>query len=840
MPLFALSIRQVRRRPGRAILTLLGISVGVASIVAIMITVRTTRRSYREMFDTLTGRARLEIVAEALGSFSEADAAAAARVAGVEHAIAVIQKPVAILTPSGTVPATALGVDVERDRLARDYVLRKGALLSEEKGALLEAGFAAANDLDVGKSVTLLTNRGTQRLPIVGLLEPRGVAASALGAIVVMPLPIAQDVFGMGRQINSLQLLLSEGARDQDVEAAVSRGLPPGLFVQVPAARGAMGQETLRPTETGLTALSVVSLVAGAFVILNTFRMNLGERRRQIAILRSIGATRRQILSMVLREAVVLGTVGTLAGIVLGLLLAQAMVSALLPALGLSSPILELTAAPFLFAAVVGPGISLAASYFPARLASRRAPLPELLGIGAIRGERVRYWPAVVGLAAIVANLFILIAFFNDLIPSDWLDLYIPAGMTSFLVGSVLVLPLLLGPLSAVVHGLVGAAFGSTGRLALKQLRRLPNRTALTVGVLVIAMVVTIGMGNTILSNIADIEDWHNRAITADFFVRSVMPNLGTMLAPPVDAAAREKIARLPGIETVERISFFPSHSGNEKFLLLARDFESARPLPLDLEKGDPEEVQRRLKEGEVVVASVLSKRLGVGPGDPIKLPTRKGQVEVRVCGVTTDYTVGGMVFYADWEATKDLLQHEDVDALLVCAEPGKMAAAEEHLREFCKSENLQLQSTAELHAVIDGLVGRVAGFLWALMALSFLVASMGIVNTLTMNVLEQTRQIGVLRAIAMTRRQIRRLIFAQAAAVGFLALLPGVLAGIGLAYLVHLTNSVVLGNPVGFSVHGGFVLACAAAAVLTSIAAAIPPAERAARLNVCQALQYE
>src|SRR5205807_569538 len=246
-----------------------------------------------------------------MGGFDERLAERLAGVSGVRAAVPVIQTPAAILGRSGAVPVLALGVDPTRDGAARDYQLRSGRGLDEASGVLLEAGFAAGQGFELGQPARLLTAGGLTQLPVVGLLEPYGPAAFNGGAVALPAPGEAQGRFGMTGQVNTVRLVLVDGADPRQVEAAVGRLLPAGLFVQEPAARGAAGRDAMNATENGLATLSVSSPVAGAFVILNAFLMNLGERRRQLAILRALGATRRQITRLLLREALLLGLAGT-------------------------------------------------------------------------------------------------------------------------------------------------------------------------------------------------------------------------------------------------------------------------------------------------------------------------------------------------------------------------------------------------------------------------------------------------------------------------------------------------------------------------------------------------
>jgi putative ABC transport system permease protein len=193
-----------------------------------------------------------------------------------------------------------------------------------------------------------------------------------------------------------------------------------------------------------------------------------------------------------------------------------------------------------------------------------------------------------------------------------------------------------------------------------------------------------------------------------------------------------------------------------------------------------------------------------------------------------------------DRSVAHDLLGIEGIDGLIVRADPQDLAAVGASLRELCKSQGLILQSYAELVSLIDGMVNSVVGSLWMLLALGCLIAAMGLVNTLTMNIMEQTREIGMLRVVAMTRSQVRMMIFAQALFLGIMGIVPGVLVGVLVQYAIGLSSNVVLGHDVAFTLRPGLFLGSIVIGLVLVLLASLIPAERAARLQVAAALQYE
>jgi putative ABC transport system permease protein len=819
--LWKYTAREIQRRPGRTLLTLLGIVIGVAASVAISLTVQATRQAHRAMFEVAAGRAALEVIAEGMGGFEEKAASPVKAIPGVRAAVPVIQTPAALIGAGGAVPVMVLGVDPRRDRAARDYFLREGRPLGRGDGLLLETGFAGANHFALGNKVRLMTTTEDARLPVVGLLEPQGAAAFNGGAVAFMTLSTAQRLFGLKGKINSLELVLAEDADPRQV---------------------AMGRDLMAVNEQGLATLSVGSLVAGAFVILNAFLMSLGERRRQLAILRALGATRSQVTRLLLREALLLGGAGTVIGLAVGWGLAVGLHGIMARLLAVTLPELSWSPEPFLLGLILGPGMALAATYLPARRAGRRAPLEDLLHQRGLRTEEVRRWPGYVGLAFLIVTLFLVLGIVRDWFPAA-VGLALTAPATGlFLVGCVLIVPLILRPLMRLAGRSLTPLLGTEGKLAMRQLQRHQGRTALTVGVLLIGVVFAVGFGQSLVNNVRHIHEWIDNLGVADFYLRGAWPDAAASITTAAlpEAAADEVAALDSRVERVDKFRYILTRAGGRPVAVMAYTFAEGRPAPLTYADGDPREVVRRLVRGEVVIGTALGQRLGLARGDRITVETPHGPRALRIAGTIAEYTGGGIALYLDWATAKRLFDLKDVHTLLVSVHKGEAAVVGPRLKEYCDRHGYLFQSHAELRRTLDEQMAGFLGLVWSLVGLVFVVAGLGVVNTLTMNVLEQTRELGTLRAVGMKRGQVRKLVLAQAVALGVISLMPGVVGGIILAYLVNLTTYPLMGQPVGFHLDGWLVAGGFLAGMVIALLAALLPARRAVRLQVIEALQYE
>jgi putative ABC transport system permease protein len=833
--LLRLSVRQMRARPGRSALTLLGIVIGVAAVVAVWASIGLVRGGFRAMFDSVSGRATFEVVAEGDAHLDPGLAADLAGVSGVEAAVPTVQGSAALMLDGKTAPVFVVGIDPARDREVRRYSLREGTFL-EGPGVLLEGGFADSLGLGLGDGLVLFTARGPRPVLVTGLLEPEGAAIMMGGSVVFMRQADAQRLLGLGDRVSAVHLVLAEGAAEEQVRGDVERLLPVGAGIQRPASRGQLALDTMAGTELAMGNAAVLSVVLGAFIILNTFLMNLGERRRQLATLRACGATRGQVGRMILAEAALLGSIGGLLGVPLGYLVSWAMASSMQEVLSVPLPAISFGLDAVALALVLGPGVSMLAALLPALLTRGVSPL-ELVRRQAVVDPRRQRWAAAPGMVLLVGTAVLAEGLIAGRIGAEWSA----ASSALALASAIMIAPALLRPLVGGLGFLTRPLQGVTEVIALRQLLRSPLRNSLTVGVLGGALAMSIGMGNSVLSNVRNLREWTDRTIVGDFLVRSVMPDPMLTVVPSLPSSVGEEIAAIDGIDDVRPVKFLRVQVDGQRAMLLARELPADGSIHLHLTQGGvPDEVRAGLERGEVVLGQRLSQELGKGAGASVVLDTPSGPRSMKVAGTVTEFTGGGMALYLEWEQAQHLFEFEGADVFLIDAAHGQEPAVQADLEELTRSKGLLLQSHQGFRDLIDEMNAGVIGALWALLGVLFLVASFGVVNTLTMNVLEQTRELGLLRAVAMTRAQVRRTVVAQAAAMALVSFVPGGLAGLLLAYLMNAAAPALLGVELEFTLHWGFIASTfLVAGVITALAGGLP-ALRASRLDVVEALHYE
>jgi putative ABC transport system permease protein len=826
--------REMRRHPGRALLTLSSVAIGVAAVLAVGLSTGSARRAYHEMFQTITGRAALEITAAGGGPLDGSLLDVVRQTPGVAAAVPLVQRNAIMYYSGGRMKLQALGIDPSLDAAVRDYDLVEGRTLSKSTGVLLDAALAHNLGVRVGEAVKLLVRRGLVATTVVGLVKPRSGSAVTGGGVLFMPLATAQRRFATVGKLDRIQVVLTEGTDLSAVQSRLRQQLPTGVQVQPPTTRSSLAEETMLALENGLRLATAFSLLAAVFIIMNTFLMNVGQRRRQLAVMRAIGATRRQISGLLAREAMLLALVGTLLGIVAGLAGAKLLNSTMSSLFQTALPSIVLRPLPLVVAIGFGLGVSILGAVLPARQAARVTPQEGMSGVasGDVEGHSRR--GVLVGLAVTLTAAGLLAACLVGWLPSEASVVVTVVA----LIGLVLMLPFVLRPLTYLGEFVLRPVAGIEARLARRQLLRHYGRTTLTIGVLFVAVSTGLGLANSVVDNVADVRHWYQTAIVGDFFVRAAMPDMEIGLSAAVPESVGTDIQGIDGVTRIDSVRFVSAKVNDQPAFVVA--LRSEFRSPSEIQQGDSPLLESLPQDDRVTIGSVLAQRTGLHAGDSITLDTSDGPRQLPISAVANEYAAGGLTIRMNRALAERLLNIEGVDAYIVKAEHKKLKQVEQSLRDVCAKQGMLLQSYADLTAIIESMMSGVVGSLWGLLVLGLIVASFGVVNTLGMNVLEQTRELGLLRVVAMTRCQVRKAIVAQAAMLGLLGVVPGLLAGMAMAYVMNLSTLPVIGHPVAFRLHPLLLLGGFLAAMTIVLAAAWIPAERAARLEIVNALHYE
>jgi putative ABC transport system permease protein len=416
----------------------------------------------------------------------------------------------------------------------------------------------------------------------------------------------------------------------------------------------------------------------------------------------------------------------------------------------------------------------------------------------------------------------------------------VPGGIT-LLLAFVATTPLLLPPIVKGLAFLIPRRLRVEGALAVEQILRQPVRTALTTGVLVVAVSNGIGLGHAIRDNVDDVLGWYGRMMRADWVLSHAGMLQGVADAQTVDSQDVEtSIRELPGVAEVEGLGVTTGRIGGGACVIVARDVPADQPLPLEPVNTTVAEVRAALARGDAVAGTVLARRTGIKAGDEVAVEVFGRTVPVKVAALVVDYTSGGASLHVRRDVGRRLFGMQSADILLVTAEPGRAESLREPLERIVADHAMILRSFGEVKRFVDAIVGGVVSSLWAILGLGFVVGSLGVANTVTMNVLEKKRTFGLLRAVGMTRGQVTRMVVLESVLLGAAGGIIGLAAGMVTALFIQLSSQPLLGHPVSVTFRPAVVAANLAAAVAVTALAAWLPARRAVRMDLLEAISAE
>ena len=861
--LWRITLREILGRPGRALFTLAGIIVAVTAVVAVRITAITMEQSYHQMYESLTGRTDLEIIVEGGGMFPQsvvdrlvgpsratvlegstpstfvAENGPAHGIPGIRVASPIYQQPTNLFVADRHDPVPVLLFGVEPiDYQVRAYSLGTETPIEQASGMLLEDVYARNFGLNRGDTVTLFTRAGLQEVEVGDTVRLGTDAKSAAQiGLAVLPLEAVQYWFRKPGQINQIDLILNSDIDPYEKMAEIAAVLPAECTVRIPPIRLQMSRSTIASAEQGLRFAYAISLMLAAVMILNTFMMNVSERRRQVAVLRALGTTRGQIVTMFLREGLLLGIAGSVIGCVVGAMAAKSLTGAMGGLYHVDMPQLHITWEPFIVALICGPGLAILSAYIPARLAGSVTPVEGMRPAIQEEDSPLPRKTVFVGACGLILTTFGLAGCILELLPAD---LAIPVGC-GFILSLIMTIPVLLTPLLRFFGRIMRWIFGIESRVAERMVGRRRTRTTLTIGVLYIAIGGSVALGTAILNNVDEVQQWQATAYSGDYFIHATDLNrIGDRMVTLPDPVVKA-VSAVPGIATVQRLGFRSDAMVAERQMhVIYEEVLPERSLPFMLRTGDEASVREGLASGGVVIGETVSHRLKVDIGDTVPIRCRDGVYDAKIVGMATDFVAGGMTVHCSWATGCRLFDAEDPGFLAVVTEPSQRDTVGTELQRICDANGLMLTSFAVMQQQLSSVVTGIVAGLWAVIALSFVVAAFGVTNTLTMNVLEQTRDLALLRVIAMTRDQVRRTVLAQAAMLGAIGIGLGLCGGLLGAYTTNLCLPAVLGYSVHFRLDPMLMLGTAVGGFIVTLIAAWFPAARASRLNLLIALHYE
>jgi putative ABC transport system permease protein len=728
------------------------------------------------------------------------------------------------------IPSTVgnLGLEYDPDQQISSLHLIAGSAPATSDDVVMDAATAQGYGFSVGQRVRVLSAAvPPQTFTITGIAQFGSDNNLAGATIAAFALPTAQRELGQTGLLDDINVVAAPGADKAAVHAAIARVLPSG--VQVVTGQTVINESTSSVSQalsffnTALLVFALISLFVGAFTIYNTFSIIVGQRTRELALLRVVGASRRQVFRSVLGEAAIVGLVSSAIGVGLGVLAAIGL-EALVNGLGNSLPSGPLTFEPrtAIVGLAVGTVVTVLSAIGPARNAVRIPPVAALAdrpvdetGTGFISTGRRRL---IVGAALGVAGVALLAIGLSKPVVA-----LVGAGAACIFVGVAMLAPAVARPLSSVLGRPLAALLGTPGQLGRENSMRNPRRTAQTASALMVGLALVSAMAVFGASLSESATSSVDQAISADLLVTA---NGTGQLSTTVPGAA----AAVPGITATETVyrDQFEFKSAVQTITGVAPQ-QLASTIILRMTSGSP----AALTQGDLLIDSTTAKtdHLVVGDTVPVKF-AYTGPTTMRIGGIyqanalIESYLVSSGFFLAHFR------QPAPAAVLLRTGSTSVDSAVTQALAQY---PDAQVQTRAQFEQAQVSSVNQLLNLVYALLALAVLIALIGIVNTLMLSVLERTREIGLLRAVGMRRPQVRAMIRSESVILATFGALIGIVIGtlMGLALVSSLRQQGITETTVPVVRLVEFLVL---AAVLGLVAASWP-ARRAARLDVLAAI---
>ncbi|MGA8207347.1 MAG: ABC transporter permease [Candidatus Dormiibacterota bacterium] len=830
--MWKVTVKGLLARKLRLGLTALSIILGVAFVSGTLVLTATLNSTISTLYGNVYRHVDFQVQAPGVRNIPESLLGSLRKVPGVAYAAGGVSGYAQFVAHDGSPittglePATGLSFDPNTQLSPFRLVQGRGPTTSDE--VVMDEVTAQRYRFSVGERVRILLPGAPQTFTISGIARLVGAGAVPGATFAAFDLPTAQRLFGAVGQLYSIDILTSPGANLHQVRRDVVSLLPPGLTLvtgrTLTRQQVKSTDQSLAPLSSALLIFGFIALFVGGFTVFNTFSIIVGQRTRELALLRMLGASRRQVFQSVLLEAAIVGLVASLIGLGLGVLAASGL-QAGLSALGIPLPSGPLVVgfSTVLAALAVGLGVTVASAVSPAWRAVR---IPPVVAITAWTGEEEassRRRVLVGGVFAFVSLGLLGLGLAQSAVAA------VGVGAAGIFIAAAILAPLVARAMASVLGRPLAKVFGVSGRLGRENSMRSPRRTAqgataLMVGLAVVSAVAVLGasLAKSATSSV-------DNAISADLLVTSSSGTFGPAVAT--------KVAHLPGVSstcTIYGAQFEVQHSLVSVDGVCIKGFREN--VILRMEAGAS---TAALARGELLVDATTAhtRHLEVGSMVALSFPQGPGS-RIRVGGIyqpnalIPNYVVSDAFFRAH-------LPGQLPGGIAVSGTRSAKSLEREVSKALAPYPTLSVQTRAQFEATQAGAINQALGLVYALLALAVIIAFIGVVNTLLLAVFERTHEIGLLRAVGMKRRQVRAMIRSEAVILSLFGATAGVVLGTALG--AALTSSLkqqqnISAIVIPFSSLAVFLVIAA----ILGLVAATWPARRAARLDVLAAIAAE
>ncbi|MGW6959607.1 ABC transporter permease [Streptomyces chartreusis] len=706
---------------------------------------------------------------------------------------------------------------------------------------MVDADTADKHDLKLGDELRTIAATGDIRARIVGIASWKVTNPGA--AVVYFDTETAQrGLLGATGRFTQVSVTAADGVSDAKLKQDVAQALDGSYKVQTAKESADENRKDVGAfmdvIKYAMLGFAGIAFLVGIFLIINTFSMLVAQRTREIGLMRAIGSSRRQVNRSVLVEALLLGFIGSVLGVAAGVGIAVGLMKLMsMAGMNLSTDDLTVKVTTPVVGLILGVVVTVLAAYLPARRAGKVSPMAALRDAGTPADGKAGWVRALIGLVLTGAGAFALYAAATADKASDG-ALMLGGGVVLSLIGFVVIGPLLAGAVVRVISAVLLRAFGPVGRMAERNALRNPRRTGATGAALMIGLALVACLSAVGSSMVASATSELDKSVGADYIVMSQQQ--------PIVPQAEKAMQQTPGLAHVTRYkdvdATLTSPDGKtDDTGITAADPTYAEDLRRTTTQGT---LSAAYGKDAMSVGSDYAKKHGVRVGDTISVAFKGGETaKLKVAAITDDDTsIDQGARYTSIETLSKYLPADRTPQSVMMfgkAKEGQEEAAYAALKKSLDSyPQYQVRDQTDYKEELKDQVGQLLNMVYGLLALAIIVAVLGVVNTLALSVVERTREIGLLRAIGLSRRQLRRMIRMESVVIALFGALLGL--GLGMGWGATAQKLLALEGLNVLDIPWPTIIAVFIGSAFVGLFAALVPAFRAGRMNVLNAIATE
>ena len=838
-----------RKHVVRTMLTMAGIVLGVAVFVGMHTANQSVLFAFNRTVEQIAGKTELQVSAGETG-FDETVLETVQSAPSVRVAVPVIEATVdSGIAGQGSL--LVLGVDMTGDRSLRDYDLDSAdeaivddplVFLAQPDSLIVSREFADRNGIALQSVIRLGTVLGEKAFTVRGIMKSSGLSSAFGGNLAIMDIYAAQRMFGRGRTFDRIDLAVQPGRTIAQAQEDLRGLLGPGFQVDPPSGRGQQFEAMTAAYSMMVSISSLFALFIGMFIIYNAFAIAVTQRRSEIGILRALGATRGQIRVLFLTESAVTGLIGSVGGLLFGLLIARGIAASISTLLsdfyGVAQRADEIATSPGLLALALGIGIatSIVAALIPAWQAARVDPVQAL--------QKGKYQVLSAGESRLrVAMAALLAAVSVGCLAAGESRTIFYLGYTFAILAVLLLGPLLSLALARAIRPLLKGVRPVEGALAADSLIQAPRRTSASVAALMLSLALVVAFAGMARASYLSITDWMDATLNPDLFVAPSQDIVIRSLRFPPEMEG--ELRAMPGIARVQAVRNTRVVYRKTPVMIVATDIGSvAETTHVAPVSGDADTMYARTADGSgVMVSDMFAELQQLKLGDILELPAPQGILTLPIVGVVVDYSDQQGSILMDRRLFVRYWQDDTVNVFRLYLAPGATVpdVKERILERYQGERQVFVLTNPELRAYIIRITDQWFALASVQIAVAVLVAILGIVNTLTVSITDRRRELGVLRAVGGLAGQIRRTIWMEALTIGVLGLILGFsLGALNLYYILEIVHRDIAGLRLDYSIPVPTLGMLVPTILGAAFVAALWPAESAVHGSLVEALEYE